>query len=166
MLKACKKCGVEKTLAGYYRQKESVDGYEHICKQCRNTATLNKRDKNKHNANAAAWRNKNKDKLRKQSAEAYHKEPEKRKNSIYITRYGITLEEATKLLIAQYGKCNICYTDISIEIGVPNTAHVDHCHSTGKVRGMLCSACNTGLGLFRDNQDNLVRAIEYLKRHE
>ena len=42
---------------------------------------------------------------------------------------------------------------------------VDHCYNTGKVRGLLCFHCNTELGHFQENQENFVRAIEYLKSH-
>ncbi len=44
------------------------------------------------------------------------------------------------------------------------TPHIDHDHSTGKVRGLLCSCCNTGIGMFKDNPDVLDRAAFYLVR--
>ena len=43
---------------------------------------------------------------------------------------------------------------------------VDHCHTTGNVRGLLCDTCNTALGKFRDNIDLLNEAIKYLKKYE
>lgn len=43
--------------------------------------------------------------------------------------------------------------------------HLDHCHITGKIRGFLCSNCNTGLGLFKDNINLLESAIKYLRTH-
>ena len=42
---------------------------------------------------------------------------------------------------------------------------IDHCHDSGKVRGMLCDNCNKALGCFKDSIDNLKNAIEYLKKH-
>lgn len=65
------------------------------------------------------------------------------------------------LLEAQDNRCAICGTD---EPGGRGDGFVvDHCHSTGRIRGLLCSACNTGLGLFKDNAETLAKAIKYLK---
>jgi hypothetical protein len=165
MLKVCKKCGVEKTLSGFYRNKECSFGHENICKKCRNAHTVKSRDKTKHNKNAKVWRDKNADMLRSQESARYHSDPEKRKNQHYLKRYGITLKEAAQLLVKQFGQCLICSKEISVEIGVPNTAHVDHCHTDGGVRGLLCSHCNTGLGLFNDDRKRLINAIRYLDNY-
>jgi hypothetical protein len=165
MLKVCKKCGVEKTLSGFYKNKECSFGHENICKKCRNAHTVKNRDKTKHNKNAKVWRDKNIEKVREQDSVRYHNAPERWKNQHYVSRYGITLEQATQLLIKQFGQCLICNKEISVEIGVPNTAHVDHCHDSGAVRGLLCSHCNTGLGLFGDNRQNLLNAVRYLDNH-
>lgn len=74
-------------------------------------------------------------------------------------KYGITVEQRDELLAEQGGVCAICKT------GTPPTKLgwvVDHCHSTGKVRGILCSPCNTLLGAARDNTQTLTNAIQYL----
>lgn len=72
-------------------------------------------------------------------------------------RYGLTLHDVAALLDEQHGGCAIC--------GVPGPEHVDHCHATGRVRGLLCFGCNGGLGQFRDDPDRLRSAIDYLERH-
>lgn len=159
-------CSVEKELCNYYKNNNTKGGFENTCKKCRNKHTLKTRNKENHNKNAKTYRVKNKEKLRINSLNSYYKEPEKRKNSFYVARYGITLENAKTLLKQQFEKCSICYVPISVEVNALNVAHVDHCHTTGKVRGLLCSSCNTGLGLFKDSSNNLIRAIEYLKKHE
>lgn len=46
----------------------------------------------------------------------------------------------------------------------PYKMHIDHCHSTGKIRGLLCGKCNVGIGMFRDSPENLMRAAAYLNR--
>lgn len=71
------------------------------------------------------------------------------------SKYGITSEEFAARLEAQEGRCAIC-RDREAQV-------VDHCHTGGQVRGLLCTQCNTGLGYFRDNPDYLRAAIEYLR---
>ncbi|WP_250003924.1 endonuclease VII domain-containing protein [Actinoplanes sp. M2I2] len=70
-------------------------------------------------------------------------------------RYGIGQADFDEMLWRQFGRCAICRA--------PDPQHVDHDHRTGAVRGILCFNCNGGLGQFRDNQDYLAGAIEYLK---
>lgn len=70
--------------------------------------------------------------------------------------YGITTAEYNLMLSNQNGTCAIC-------LRVPDKSLcIDHCHVSGKVRGLLCNPCNKGLGLFKDNIDHLNRAIMYL----
>jgi hypothetical protein len=73
-------------------------------------------------------------------------------------RYGITKEQYETMLEDQGGTCAIC-TSASTK----GSLHVDHCHSTGRVRGLLCPECNKALGLLRDNVETLHRAIQYLR---
>jgi len=73
-------------------------------------------------------------------------------------RYGIGADEAVALLDSQLGKCAICDCSLS-----EKTAHVDHDHTTGAVRGVLCFNCNGGLGQFKDDPWRLLRAVDYLK---
>jgi len=75
--------------------------------------------------------------------------------------YNMTLEDYSLLLNKQDNKCAICA--IHIEEYGKDSFVVDHCHSSGKVRGLLCQQCNTGLGMFKDNPNSLQTAIEYLK---
>ena len=72
-------------------------------------------------------------------------------------RYRMPKDGYLDLVKKQKGLCKICKSD-----GGGRSLHVDHCHTTGKVRGLLCSNCNTGLGLFKDNVDLLKKAIKYL----
>lgn len=76
-------------------------------------------------------------------------------------KYGITPEQFDAIWKAQDGKCAICHDELSIEQN-QNGAHLDHCHRTGKVRGLLCQDCNHGLGKFDDNIERLSSAINYL----
>lgn len=85
----------------------------------------------------------------------------------YKRKYGITLEERDALLASQDHKCAICKDTIKFFDGyraarTGESAVIDHCHGSGKVRGVLCGHCNTGIGALKDNVDSLKRAIEYL----
>jgi len=80
--------------------------------------------------------------------------------------YKITLVEYEILYKKQKGLCKICKEKTTGRGAVKNTLAVDHDHKTGKIRGLLCIHCNTGLGLFRDNQSLLNEAINYLKENE
>lgn len=75
--------------------------------------------------------------------------------------YGITLEEKVSMLDSQKGYCAICGTQL--DRSQPSTFVVDHCHTTGNLRGILCNPCNLLLGHARDNQQILLNAIQYLK---
>ena len=86
-----------------------------------------------------------------------------------LARYGMTLEEYNVLLAEQGGRCAICR---SSHPGGGNrkgrarrTFCLDHCHRTGKVRGLLCNRCNLGLGNFDDDVDTLEAARSYVHRH-
>lgn len=78
-------------------------------------------------------------------------------------RYGITFEQAEQMLQSQEGKCKICQAQIGFFTKTYNNrACVDHCHTTNKVRGILCHYCNTGIGYLKDSPTVLQRCIVYL----
>lgn len=74
--------------------------------------------------------------------------------------YGITLEAYNSILESQNGLCAICDRTL-----ISKSSAVDHEHLTGKVRGILCSSCNRALGLLRDSDSLLLKAISYLRKH-
>jgi hypothetical protein len=76
--------------------------------------------------------------------------------------YGLTVEDYLELLMAQDGQCGICNRPFA-ETGAQ--INVDHCHRTGAIRGLLCRACNLGLGHFDDNLETIQKAITYLQLH-
>jgi hypothetical protein len=76
-------------------------------------------------------------------------------------KYGISLADFDSMATAQGGRCAICGT------GEPGgnygNLHVDHCHETGAVRGLLCTRCNTGIGLLRESPVALRAAAAYIE---
>ena len=90
---------------------------------------------------------------------AHQAHPERRK-AYNIKRYGLTLEAFDVLWDVQSGCCAICQRPLSRD----RKTHVDHDHTTGRVRGLLCHGCNIGLGSFCDSPNTLVAATEYLRK--
>ncbi|MDJ0463322.1 endonuclease VII domain-containing protein [Streptomyces sp. H27-C3] len=70
-------------------------------------------------------------------------------------QYGMTEAERDDLISSQMGACSICLAAPAV--------HVDHCHETGRVRGVLCFNCNSAIGKLGDDPDTLRRAIAYLE---
>jgi hypothetical protein len=98
---------------------------------------------------------------RKASAVWKEKNPDKVLNKRYKERYDITYEEYKEMLKEQNHKCYICGVDeVDSRDG---KLCVDHCHTTGKVRKLLCHNCNCGLGHFSDDPELLKKAAVYLE---
>jgi len=146
MNKVCKKCGVEKTSSEFYKEKRVKDGLQARCIQCCK-------------ADAKAAFQRNPEPYRKRARAAY--DYAERRARKLMNEYGMTPENYTELFEKQNGCCAICKAS---ESGHNVTDHflVDHDHTTGEIRGLLCSSCNLMLGKAHDNIDILSRAITYL----
>lgn len=137
-------------------------------------------NREKHKAKTSAWQKANPDRAKQLQIEYRERNKvklaEKRK-AIYeankpaellqrrhakIRKYGLTPAEFDAMLNAQGLVCAICGTDKPSKRD--NTFRIDHCHKTGKVRGLLCMKCNSALGMFQDSIPSLQKAIEYLTR--
>lgn len=85
-----------------------------------------------------------------------------KRNNAYQRKYGITLDDYEKLLEEQDYTCKLCD-----HVDDPSNGHtrlaVDHCHDTGRVRGLLCRSCNVAIGSLGDNEEGLKRALAYVK---
>ena len=89
--------------------------------------------------------------------------PDGKKAQRLAAAYGIALSDFNDMMAMQNNACAICgYSDMSDPKIFPV---VDHCHTTGKVRGILCSSCNHGLGKFKDDVTRLMLAAAYLARN-
>lgn len=117
----------------------------------------------RYKANKAAaykrWREKNKEKHAQRNREWYQKNPGKVQDNVLKQKFGITKEIYDSMLSEQNGVCAIC--EKTCKSG--RRLAVDHCHSTGKVRGLLCIKCNNTLGKVDDNVNILRRMIGYLE---
>ena len=82
--------------------------------------------------------------------------PEKQSEMYYKNQYGLT-----KDFVYSVKHCQICNSEFSNKL----KRNVDHCHTTGRIRGVLCRFCNVGLGKFYDSKTRLQKAIDYLKEN-
>ena len=135
-MKQCRKCQETKPPEDFYpyTENDTHKGRHRNCKKCENLAREQHRKKNPalHAANSRRY------KLKK--------------------KYNLTPEGYDVILKRQNGVCAICDG-----IGVDGRRlHVDHCHETGKVRGLLCHDCNRGIGMFKDDSKKLQKAANYL----
>jgi len=83
------------------------------------------------------------------------------------TNYGLTPEDRIRMLEECDYKCQICRTEVQLPVvnGGSKNANIDHYHTTGEVRGILCGHCNKGLGHFRDDPAIIAKAIQYIQTH-
>ena len=141
--KFCKACNTEKSIEDFYKSRKGCKkGCVARCKKCHYKQTLQ-------------WKLKNKEKI-----PDYH-----RKHGLK-GRYGISLQDFENIKYLQNYGCAICgEIPDKNKPKQSNKLHVDHCHQTGKVRGLLCHLCNRGIGLFRENKELLKKAIDYLTFH-
>lgn len=150
-MKLCTSCNSEKELDNYQKDKHKPDGLYGTCRDC---VSLKSRK----------YREDNKDNLKVRKKQSYIKNADTWKENWLKRRYGISLNDFNELLKHQNDTCGICKKE---EIGFygdkKKTLSVDHCHKTGKIRGLLCGKCNTALGLVDENPETLIEMIMYLK---
>lgn len=106
------------------------------------------------------WFLDNRERIRAGERERYRADPSQAKNRQLKHKYGITMDDYEALLAEQDCKCGVCGVDLS----TVKRSCIDHSHTTGKVRGVLCGHCNLGIGHLRDDPERLRAAIEYLER--
>lgn len=136
---SCPRCGEKRSASEFTIRKSGKHAGRRnsYCKPCVRKAS-------------AKWRRENPDKYKEMNA---------RWRKFWLKKYGLTEEMFDEMLEKQEGRCAICR-----RIGNGSVRfHVDHDHSSGFVRGLLCTSCNQGLGSFKDNPDFMLSAIEYLR---
>lgn len=143
-MKKCPKCNIIKNLDAFAKDRTRKSGKQPYCRDCQ--AKL----KHEHYI-------KNKDKINKDSMSWAKRNPDKAKSYRFKYKYGIDLNFFNSLKEQQKDRCLFC-----LEI---KPLVVDHCHRTGKVRGLLCRDCNTVLGFLKENTNTFKRALKYLESH-
>lgn len=108
------------------------------------------------------WRSENAEKLREQAFNKYHDNNEAIRAKRFEAKYGITVEQRDAMYADQEGKCLVCEQHMTWDHRKGNTVHVDHCHTSGEVKGLLCSKCNTAAGLLGENPKIAASLVQYL----
>lgn len=156
-MRACKSCGVSKPLDSFKAAPRCKEGRTPTCTACINEARAEKRRANPeaHRARSKAWRDGNTQKAR-----------DSVRSSTLKMKYGISRSDYERMRDEQGGVCAICSgpeTSRDPRWSKLRELAVDHCHLTGRVRGLLCFACNSGIGKFSDSPDTLRAAAIYLE---
>lgn len=192
-MKRCSKCGEEKPLDEFYKNRSAKDGLTVWCKPCDKTAAAAYYAANKEKVQQQArvrarkryrelrqdpeWRAKEAQRHRQRRAQnpQYHRQwceqNAEHLRQAHLMRYGLSSEEEFQARLASQGNaCAVCGTD---EPGLKGW-QIDHDHTCcpkrarcGQcTRGILCMRCNLGLGHFKDDPQRLEAAIAYLKKYE
>lgn len=144
-MRHCGRCQARKPDTDFGKSKSRKGGFDHYCKECRRLASKEWKARNKDKALAAwrEWAKENKGSRAEYMRQWRAQNPSKVAASDRKYRYGLTHEQFASMLEKQGGVCVICRgTDKTRSLAV------DHCHVTGRVRGLLCGTCNTALGAF------------------
>ena len=124
------------------------------------------KNKDKARENYRKWASENKEYVKsyrtKYNLENKESRAVKRRSNTLIKNYGLTIEKFNAMLKSQSGCCAICEIP---QTKLKKSLAVDHCHKTGKIRGLLCYLCNTAMGHFQDDIGQLNKVIDYLKKY-
>lgn len=169
-----------------FKSSRTSRGFKYKCKICKQAENLKYKAKNRKILceKNKEYKKNNRDVVNDWQRQDRLKNPEKylsyekerrlknwKKNSVNesLRTLGCTKEKYELLILTQENKCAICNKEETKKSRTPGKIcrlAIDHNHDTLKIRGLLCHECNTGLGKFKDSKDLLLKAIEYLKKHE
>lgn len=146
--KTCAGCKTLKLPDDFYASASTFDGLQKACKIC----TAVRHD---------TWRRNNLDRIAADARERRAANPARYRDYGRKQNYDLEPGAYDALLAAQGGRCAICKTD---KPGGKGAFHVDHCHGTDVVRGLLCHNCNVGLGHFKDSVSLIQTAVAYIEK--
>lgn len=150
-MRKCRLCGEEKELSEFPKGR-------HQCRECFNAKQRARYQARilteEGRAKVQEWRSNYAERVGREAQLAYWREHNLK------SKYGMSHNDYLDMLALQEGKCAICGAEDPKRNGDKHL-HVDHCHKTGKVRGLLCNACNRGLGYL--GEANIEAALQYLK---
>lgn len=155
--KNCARCKSTKEICEFGPHRTRADGLNHYCRECSRIAGRKHSAKYQTDADfkkkklaiCAKWRKKNRQAINERGKVHQRKR-----------KFGISAEQYNKMLSDQCGLCEICKRKDFRNLAV------DHNHVTGKIRGLLCTRCNIGMGFFEEDVERLLQAQIYLRKYE
>ena len=172
---SCSACKGEFPTSCFHKATKTTRGYQYKCKAC-----VSADDKTTHRmayqrVKVAEWRGNNpekrkeqkqrhyekhKDRIDQRAKDWYYNNKDRHTSSALLRKYGITLDQYNLMRAQQNYCCAICNDQ---EDSVEKKMFVDHNHTTGKIRKLLCTKCNVGIGMLKDSPDIMERAAKYLR---
>lgn len=141
-MKRCRKCLEVKSVDDFWVNRNTWDKLQAYCKPCAKRANY-------------GWRERDGSHVRVVMA----------RFGSQLKKYKITQADYDAMLLEQDGLCAICQRpETETRKGTLKRLAIDHCHVTGRVRGLLCSSCNHAIGKLKDDPALVRRALEYLER--
>ena len=142
--KQCSRCKETKAAAEFYPHRRMKSGLQPHCRQC-----------------ARVWHHENKDYVKRKNRAWKDSNPSYPRDYNRRIKLGILPEQVEAMATSQGHKCAGCLRPFSETV---KGAHVDHCHSTKIIRGLLCNDCNVSIGKLRDSPSTLRRLADYIER--
>lgn len=160
-MKHCKKCNELKEPTDFHKCASASDGLQPRCKPCNNSAVhkWRKAYPEKEKEKQAKYYKKNATEAKEKMKE-YKKVNKSRIKTLNLKKYGLSQEQYEVMVELQNHSCKICKRHSS---EFSKGLCVDHCHKSGKIRGLLCGPCNTGIGLLQDNPAIIIAAATYVE---
>ena len=161
-MKTCRKCNREDV--SFYKDKNGADGYRTTCKLCDidKSKAWNKLNALKHVAHEKKYRESNSEKMKLNKSNYVINNQRSVKNSALKYNYNINIDQFELMKQEQNNSCAICNKH---EDSLIRPLCVDHSHSSGKVRSLLCAHCNSALGLNEENKEIARNLLKYLELH-
>ena len=147
-LVGCRRCRLLLPEESFYPKNKDGSVLRTICKKCMYKYQIR-------------WVKKNREKVDVYHQNYKNKHSDRLKSKDLKRRLGITLDDKNRMIEKQNSRCYVC--DKKLEF---SQCCVDHDHNTGKIRKILCTNCNKGLGIFKDDVKLLEKLVLYLKEHE
>lgn len=164
ILKKCKECGEEKSSKAFRRRDAK-------CRSCLNAIRRARYGtdevyKQRHVVSSRKWRAQDPERAKQSTLASYQRNRDKYLLQQRLRNHGLTVDEYVTMFAAQGGLCAICRQPERAANRKPTTLCIDHDHETGRVRGLLCSGCNSSIGYAQDDPARLRAAADYLERNK